>query len=575
MSLELWAENNDGDIVQVPGKLRADSLEVTQMAAEGAVAESLIILDDPEGEFYIRGHKPLYLIETDAEDDDWLGVIGIFYSWQRKFVRGAYRTESGREVHISVKDVNTLWTRRVQKGTDAKRPQETDIVRVTDWAIDTAEFVGGTGDSGFEVEDRDYVFTDSPYQMSETDYTSQDSAGVINDALQDSGKNAYLFPAPIDGEIVRVGMWYGRTERTDYSSPHRISNYLSDISPETLDAGWMFEPTDGEWTFAPSIDAELERDPSRVASGVMVMADGSYAYVTRPETADAFAPRDMVMQAELVKTQAQATRRATRYVRDLRNEDDAISVSVLVPNKYVNAFVQGQRVEFRSSYMPGYSADFVWLRIANRTVRQVSSGSGLYEIAMDLRAEEPPDSATTGSGIASCSAQTASDDFYPLGGSGDTSNPSPTGNVFYWQAGGSHPITVADAIGHQGKTGFAIYGGGGVGTTDYLGDCVQSYVTCMVEGSGTMTISTAEYLGVDRTIQAILYHRQYGAGEEGNTSSGINIVDETQYVAAGTPIVFDISTHGGTNCTHWVDVTDAGPTCGSKWGFSGFGWVAS
>lgn len=580
MSLHLYAENNDGDIVEVPGRLREDTLEVVQLAAEGAVGDSTIVLDDPDGDFYIRGHKPLYLVETAAIDDDWFGLIGIFYSWTRTFRRGNYRTDAGREVHISVKDVNTLWTRRVQKGGDAKREQETDVERIVDWLSNTAEFVGGTGDAGFAVEDRDFMFSDSPYQMSETDYTSQDSAGVINDALQDSGKNAYLFPSPTDSEYVRVGMWYGRSERTDFSSPHRISNFLSDISTETLDAAWMFDPTldyiEG-LTFAPSIDSSLERDPSRVASGVMVMADGSYAYVTNPATRDAFTARDMVMQAELVKTQAQAERRASRYVRDLRNEDDAITTAVLVPSALVNAFVQGQRVQFRCSYMPGYSADFVWLRVASRTVRQVSADSGLYELALDLRAEEPPDSATTGTGTSACSAQTASNNFHPLGGTGDVPNPS-DGHSFYWNPGVARPLTPAEAVAladHQ-HWHFPDYGSGGAATTDAAGDCAQNRVRCLVEGAGTMTIHTSEYAGQGRTLRAILQHHRYGDAEEGSgPTAGVDIIDEILEGAAGSDFEFDITTHGGENCAHWVDVSDIGGTCGSKWGYDGFDWVAA
>jgi hypothetical protein len=577
VSLHLYAENNDGDIVEVPGKLREDTLEVVQQAAEGAVGESTIVLDDPNGEFYMRGHKPLYLIETEATGDEWLGVIGVFFSWNRRFRRGNYRTDAGREVHISVKDVNTLWTRRVQKGTDAERPQETDVERITDWAINTPEFVGGFGSSGFAVEDRAYVFTDSPYQMDKTDYTSQDSAGVVNDALQDSGKNAFLYPSPITGEIVRVGMWYGRTEREDFSSLHRISNILSDISPETLDAEWLFEPTVDydydSFTFALSLDAELDRDPSRVASGVMVMADGGYGYVTRPETLEAFAPRDMVMQAELVKTVAQAIRRATRYVRDLRNEDDAITTAVIVPSALVNAFVQGQRVQFRCSYMPGYAEDFVWLRIASRTVRQLSADSGLYEIALDLRAEEPPDSATTGTGAA-CTGQTATGSFHPIGGAVDTPNAS-DGHVYYWNPGEPRPITVAEMTGEVGHWNFPAYGSGGAATTDYAGDCAQNRVRCMVEGSGTMTIHTAEYSGNARTLKATLFHHRYGEGEEGDPTSGVDILDETQIGAAGSDFEFTITTHDSQYCTHWVDVTDIGGVCGQKWGFGGFDWVAS
>ena len=187
----------------------------------------------------------------------------------------------------------------------------------------------------------------------------------------------------------------------------------------------------------------------------MVMADGSYAYQTNPSTAEAFAPRDMVMQAELVKTVAQAQRRAARYVRDLRNEDDAIECSVIVPNAARQRLRPGPA---RGGPLQLPTRVFRGLRVAEGRAAHgapESRGSRAVRMALDLRAEEPPDSATTGNGIVPCFAQTASDTFYALGGSGDTSNPSPTGNVFYWQAGGSHPITVASAVGHQGKTGFA------------------------------------------------------------------------------------------------------------------------
>ena len=230
MSLLLYAENNDGDIVLVSDRLRADTLEVQQQAAEGAAGESTIILDDPDGDFYIRGHKPLYLVETDAEDDDWFGIIGVFFSWNRRIVRGNARTEAGREVHISVKDVNTLWTRRLQKGADAKRPAETDVARVT-WLRGTPEFTGG-----YDVDNSTYVFSDSPYNMDATDLTSNDSAGVINDLLQESGKNVVPVPVTHRGRPAQASVCgTGAPNATDYASPHRISNYLSDISPETLD----------------------------------------------------------------------------------------------------------------------------------------------------------------------------------------------------------------------------------------------------------------------------------------------------------------------------------------------------
>jgi hypothetical protein len=575
MSLELYAENNAGTIVHVPTRLRADSLEVTIKAAEGSVGSSTIELDDPDGDFYMRGLKPLYFIETDAQADDWNGIIGPFYAWNRQISRGEFsRTSNSRVWRVNVNDINTLLTRRLQKGGDAERPAETDVERM-DWLLHTAEVIGGGGDNGFSIEDFTYFFEDSPYPMDKTDYTGQDSMGAANDALQDSGKSFFIFNSPTDDEPIRVGVWYGRSERSDFASAHRISNILSDVNADPAEMPFTLTETEmleGTWTFAPSIDAELDRDPSRVASGVMVMYDGGYRYETRPATAEAFERRDMLMQAELVKTGAQASRRANRYLRDLRNEDDAIECAVIVPSTLVHAFVPGHRVQVKFSHLPGYGFDFVWMRVAGVTYRQLSKDSLLYELALDLRAEEPPDAPTTGSGLVACTGQTASTTFYPLGGSGDTPNAS-DGHVYYWNPGEPRPIEVADMLGEVGHWHFPNYSAGGSGTTDYAGDCAQNRLRILVEGSGTLTINTATWGGSARNLRAVLHHHRYG--ESGDAASGVDILDLTVEGATGDPLVIPISTHDGLNCTHWVDVTDLGGICGGKWGWTSAVWVAS
>ena len=225
------------------------------------------------------------------------------------------------------------------------------------------------------------------------------------------------------------------------------------------------------------------------------------------------------------------------------------------------------------SYLPGYAADWVWMRIAARTIRQLSSGSGLYELALDLRAEEPPDSGTTGTGDEPCDAQTASDTFDPLGGTGSTSNPS-DGHVYYWRPGLVRPITVDATTGVVGSWHFPVFGRRCA--TDYAGDCAQNRVRCLVEGAGTMTIHTAAYEGViataaarscttTGTARARKATRRRASTSSTRSSSG----------AAGADFEFDISTHDGENCTHWVDVSDIGGACGAGWGFEGFDWVAS
>ena len=101
-----------------------------------------------------------------------------------------------------------------------------------------------------------------------------------------------------------------------------------------------------------------------------------------------------------MKNATQAAARAARYLADLDEEDDAIECSVQVPDWLVHAFVAGNRVEFKNTYMPGYADDYVWLRVAKVTTRQVQGPDGTafgwYKLGLDLRAETPPGPAAPG-----------------------------------------------------------------------------------------------------------------------------------------------------------------------------------
>lgn len=395
MSVFLYYTNSSGDLVLASDRVRLGTLELNMQATECAVGTSQIVVDDPDGDFYTPGHRPLYVVETEAWTDDFLGIIGVFWTWNRQVRRGPYRNGAGREVVINVKDLNTLLTMRVQKGADSERDQENDVERIVEWLSNTAEVIGGFGDNGFSIDEREFMFTDSPIQMSETDYTGQDSAGVINDALQDSGKTAWLYnraSAPSNMPI-RVGMWYGHTDRTNFTSAHSISNDLDDVDIDpAVAAATMSSATllAGTWTFAPSIDAELDRDPSRQVTGAMVQWDGGSTYVSQSQPSNLLTHRDMVFAAELVKNAAQATQRGNSYLNRLENEDDAITCAVLVPPALVNGFHQGMRVPVRFTHFgpEGYAVDPINMRIAARTVRQTDTG--LYEIALDLRGESRP-----------------------------------------------------------------------------------------------------------------------------------------------------------------------------------------
>ena len=305
MPLQFWAVNNDGDLVEWTDRLPADTLEVTIHAEECTVGNSQITIRDTDAGFNIRGHRLAYFIETDAIDDDWFGIIGPFFVNTRMVTRDLERMGAARTWTVSLDDINTLLARRVQKGADAERPQESDIARL-EWLLSRRP----RRRAAIEIEDTDFIF----------DRRRSHDVGVELPRRRLGAGGQRPVPAvgqqrlPVQrpeargrdpgGHVVRPR----RAARTS-RHPHRITNDLAEISPQTLDPAWMFDPDleyGEELTFAPSLDAELDRDPSRVYSGAYVNWDGGWSYVQRPATVTDYAARDGVFQAELVKSQSAA-----------------------------------------------------------------------------------------------------------------------------------------------------------------------------------------------------------------------------------------------------------------------------
>lgn len=144
-----------------------------------------------------------------------------------------------------------------------------------------------------------------------------------------------------------------------------------------------------------------------------------------------------------------------------------------------------------------------------------------------------------------------------------TPNPS-DGNVFYLRPGITYPQEPTP--GHVGSWHFPTFGAGGEGTVDSMGTCCLNIVRCCVVGEGTLVVHTADTGGTVNLI-ATLNH------SEPSDPNGV-VVEETQTGEAGDDFTFEITTHAGVNCTHWVDVTDQGP-CGTGWGFTGADWTAA
>lgn len=570
MSIFVYAWNDfTGGFAQYDDRLRVATLEVTTMAEEFQSGASDVVLDDSTADFYVYPYRPMYFVETAAYGDPYFGIIGPVWTERRVVERGNERTGSRRVWTISVRDINSLLALRIQKGTDAERDAETDVERVT-WLIGTAEVIGGFGDNGYTIEETEFFFTDGPVDMSESDYTFQYSEGVLRDCLdQGATKNGFLYPAPTSGsDPTRIGIWYGTDARADFASLHKISNDLDDISPEVLTgfAGVTPQYSTG-YVFPPSQDMRLDRDPTRTITGAGLQWDGANTYLSNGTPGDVLTRRDMVFAGELVKNVTQAGERLAAILDTNDTEDDAITCSVVVPDWLVHAFVAGNRVQFKATHLAslGYE-DYVWMRVAKVTTRHIApeGGSpGVYELALDLRAESPPGPEEPTPPVVTpvaCEGGTPegieAHSGYPMGvHSPPNGNAAPTpspGLVQYFRAGISpifSPSTTAINSWH-----FPTWGAGGFGTVDAAGRNAGNSLRLILVSQGTMTVDA--FFSGTTTGTWRLFHMD----------GDIEVEDDS-----GTGIPGPISAPDDGFCYHILSLGNWNGTSGGFW-FQGYSW---
>lgn len=406
------------DVSQYLNLWPARVVSVTQNAEEQSVATSSIVFEDPTGVLELVGLRDI-VIEEDAATFKriWRGQIG-----DRRITRGPYRAGSTARIWTcDLEDLNTRMYWRVGEG-NVSRPAETDVARMqylmTQLVI--TDIVGDTST---------YFSTANPVAMDAANYEGQYITDYINDCLQATtqfSKNCYLLDVSDGSGGYKVAIWYGPSTLTTFSSAIKISNVLADVDNSTV--------------FAPLLDAELARSPSRVYSGVRVNYDSGAAYVTRAATASVyFATRDTVYDAVNVKTSAKAIARGTQQLVTMATEDDIITCAIEVPASQVNDVRAGMRIQAKFSHFTtaaaDYSSGYVWFRVLNRTVTlitPVASGDpGRYEIALTLS----PQSTSTGS-VSTCTTQIAGPLAATLWDSGDVLN----------GGAGVPPITFANGL---------------------------------------------------------------------------------------------------------------------------------
>lgn len=523
--------DSTGSITDITSRCRVGRLSVKDQAEEGAVAISSLIIDDPDGDIEFTGHRRIYIYESEAPAFDQVVFNG--FTVNERVERGPYRTEEGRQWVVDLADPNVFINRRIMNGADANRPAETDIARLTALLAMTELNT---------VDDELYFnLSATATSMDAADYRGQNVGAYIDDLRQATGKNGYIWYREATGQY---SIWYDFASSSAYSSGKTLSNNLGLIDNSTV-FGYSQERT------------YLNRDPSRVASGIYLEYAGGTVYVQDAGTITDFAAIDWAAPSINVKTLTKATARANRYLADADSEHEIIhTVMVNVPRAKVNNIKKGQLVLFQATHLPGYESPRT-CRILYRTLNEISEDpQASFEIEMDLDPQP-----------VQCPSATATQTIPPL------LNGSESSGIVYGDAAGLLQYLRPGIAGirvptpfNYGRWHFPEFDLGGI---DYAGDCAGNKLRICVVGAGTLTIPMTAAGGDDR-ITAKLYHYESGVGD---------VLDETQGpVADGSTFVFNITTDEETICSHWVEIERYDGPCGDyQFGYGpvGASWVLS
>lgn len=322
-------------------------------AGEPSVAG--IQIDDPAGIYNFSGWHEFTVDETACSKPR------IFTGWlgAKRISRGPYRTGPGRVWDCDIIDQNAVFSFKAYRDATAKRPAETDLVRVA-FALAHPSLSSLLFDNGA------VNLTDLPVPLGDSDYVKQFPAELFA-SLSPSGKNFYAY---WDNSAQQISLFYDRPDAAVRVSTLRLSNVLSDLDATT---------------FAPSRDAELLTDPTETYSNILYGWQGGTVYHSRALTATNFIDRDQVYETTRVGKIATAHTQAESFLDDHAGERDSITCIVQLPAASVNLLDAGELVDVRFEHLPGYEgAGFTPIRVMRRNVIPTADEQDLYDVHLEL-----------------------------------------------------------------------------------------------------------------------------------------------------------------------------------------------
>lgn len=337
------------------------SVEIASAANWGEAVFSGFEIDDATAAFMTVGHKPCIIEESDCSQSR------LFTGWVtqrdvgRSVERGMFPGESARKHDVTIVDLNAMWNFRIITGTDAKRPAEPMIDRVT-WLLGS-EYMSGLISTGTA-----YIPTYTA-MMEAADYRGSYPSSVMQDCVERFSEriNYFAFWEPTAGTPM---LFLGLIDDAIYESTLSISNVPADVDNITV--------------FAPDVEAVLQREPDEVYSTVLVnYGNGSRTVMKRATTAADYIERGYSYTRPFTTRLSEARDYGTKFLDRHANELDRIKCSIVVAPDTVGLLTAGQRMDVKFSHLPGY-ATWTSMRVISCIVRPVDDVINRYRMDLEL-----------------------------------------------------------------------------------------------------------------------------------------------------------------------------------------------
>lgn len=336
----------------------------TTVADGAAVSFGGFVVDDPGSTRTLVGLQKFAIDETACTPKRmWTG-----YALARTVKRGPFVVGSDRVWDVTVGDINMALQFRVIRGANAKRPAETDVARLA-WLLTTDSL------SGLVYNNGGVNLTDNIQTLDAADYRGQ----YANDVLRDIGSVLFgkQFFCYWDSTVAtghEISLFYDVPTASYRTSSLSLSNVLADYNGTTV--------------FAPSIDAQLVRDPQDTWSGIYETYSNGIIYENFAATEAAFIRREIAVNQSRIGLLTTASSYATQFLARFASEQDTITCTVQLPSSKVNLIGSGMRLQCKFSHLPGYGA-YSYLRVTRITVSQTILDPDLYDVALELSNRAP------------------------------------------------------------------------------------------------------------------------------------------------------------------------------------------